>query len=39
MRLIAYQDTPDALLPLALQNASPLKVERVINGTRTRNPL
>jgi hypothetical protein len=28
MRLIAYQDTPDALLPLALQNANPLKIER-----------
>jgi hypothetical protein len=39
MRLIAYQDTPEVLLPFALQNASPLKVERVINGTRTRNPL
>jgi len=39
MRLIAYQETPEALLPLALQNANPLKIERVISGTRTRDPL
>ena len=35
VRLIAYQNTPDALLPLALQNANPLKIERFINGTCT----
>ena len=32
---IAYQDTPDALLPPALQNANPLKIERVIDGRRS----
>src|SRR5439155_8817737 len=36
VRLIAYQDTPDALLPPALQNANPLRIERVIDGVRTR---
>ena len=36
VRLIAYQDTPDALLPPALQNANPLGIERVINSKRTR---
>jgi NADP-dependent aldehyde dehydrogenase len=39
VRMIAFQDTPDAILPPALQNANPLKIERVINGTRTRDPL
>ena len=34
--MIAYQDTPDALLPPALQNANPLGIERTINGKRTR---
>jgi NADP-dependent aldehyde dehydrogenase len=39
VRLIAYQDTPDALLPPALQNANPLGIERVIDGRRTRDPI
>lgn len=36
VRLVAYQDTPDNLLPPALQNANPLAIERTINGKRTR---
>jgi NADP-dependent aldehyde dehydrogenase len=39
VRMIAYQDTPDDLLPVALQNANPLGIERIINGRRTRDPL
>jgi NADP-dependent aldehyde dehydrogenase len=39
VRLIAYQDTPDAMLPPALQNANPLKIERMVNGQRTREPI
>ena len=38
-RLIAYQDTPDDLLPPALRNANPLGIERTINGKRTRDPI
>src|SRR5439155_11383825 len=38
-RMIAYQDTPDALLPPALQNANPLGIERIINGRRTRDAI
>jgi NADP-dependent aldehyde dehydrogenase len=36
VRLVAFQDTPEALLPPALQNANPLGIERLVNGTRTR---
>ncbi len=36
VRLIAYQDMPDHLLPPALQNANPLGIERLINSKRTR---
>jgi alpha-ketoglutaric semialdehyde dehydrogenase len=39
VRLIAYQDTPDAMLPPALQNANPLGIERMVNGHRTREPI
>jgi NADP-dependent aldehyde dehydrogenase len=35
VRMIAYQDLPDGLLPAALQNANPLKIQRMVNGTRT----
>lgn len=34
-RMVAYQNTPDALLPPALRNANPMKVERTVNGRRT----
>ena len=36
VRLIAYQDVPDALLPPALRDANPLVIERTIDGRRTR---
>src|SRR5204863_10174321 len=36
VRMIAYQDTPDELLPPALQNANPLGIVRMINGAFTR---
>jgi NADP-dependent aldehyde dehydrogenase len=39
VRLIAYQNAPQELLPLALRDHNPLKIERVINGTCTRDPL
>jgi hypothetical protein len=34
--MIAFQDIPDALLPPALKNANPLKIDRTINGIRRR---
>jgi NADP-dependent aldehyde dehydrogenase len=39
VRMTAYQDTPDALLPPALQNANPLKIQRVVNNHRTDEPI
>ena len=39
MRLIAYQDTPDSLLPKQLQNANPLGIWRTVNDQRTREPI
>jgi NADP-dependent aldehyde dehydrogenase len=39
VRMVAYQDAPDALLPAALKNANPLGIERVVNGRRTRDPI
>lgn len=39
VRLIAYQDTPDPLLPAALKDANPLGIERMINATRTRDAI
>lgn len=35
-RPVAFQDTPDPLLPPELQSANPLGIERTINGKRTR---
>jgi alpha-ketoglutaric semialdehyde dehydrogenase len=32
VRPVAYQNTPDALLPPALQNANPLGIARLLNG-------
>ena len=36
LRPLCYQDSPDALLPLALQDANPLSLERRVNGRLTR---
>lgn len=35
VRPVAYQNTPDPLLPPALQNANPLGIVRQLNGTAT----
>jgi NADP-dependent aldehyde dehydrogenase len=37
-RPICYQNFDDALLPAALQNANPLGITRLVNGTPTREP-
>ena len=39
VRPVAYQNTPQELLPLALRDDNPLAIERVINGTCTRDPV
>jgi NADP-dependent aldehyde dehydrogenase len=39
LRPVAYQDVPDALLPAALRDANPLGIERVVNSSRTRDPV
>jgi NADP-dependent aldehyde dehydrogenase len=36
VRLVSYQNVPDALLPPALQNANPLGILRLVNGEYTR---
>jgi len=38
-RPICYQGFADALLPAALQNANPLGLLRLVNGTPTREPI
>jgi alpha-ketoglutaric semialdehyde dehydrogenase len=38
-RPICYQGLADAHLPPALQNANPLGLLRLVNGTPTRDPL
>jgi NADP-dependent aldehyde dehydrogenase len=38
-RPVAFQDTPDGLLPSELRNANPLGVERTVNGKRTRDQI
>jgi NADP-dependent aldehyde dehydrogenase len=35
VRMVAYQNSPDDLLPPALQNANPLGIARTVNGKRT----
>jgi NADP-dependent aldehyde dehydrogenase len=34
VRMVAYQNTPDELLPPALQDANPLKIMRTVDGKR-----
>lgn len=36
VRMVAYQDTPQNLLPPALKNENPLGIWRTVNGERTR---
>ena len=39
LRPVVYQDTPDVLLPPALQDANPLGLLRRVDGERTRDPI
>jgi len=39
LRPVCYQNCPDALLPEALQNANPLGIRRLVDGTSHCNPL
>ena len=39
VRLVAFQDTPDNLLPPELRDANPLRIERLVDGKRTSEPL
>ena len=39
LRPVSYQNWPDSLLPLALQNANPLKITRAINGQQSKDAL
>ncbi|MBA1189087.1 aldehyde dehydrogenase (NADP(+)) [Pseudomonas entomophila] len=39
LRPVCYQDYPDALLPLALQNANPLGLQRLVDGEHSREAL
>ena len=34
-RLVCFQNYPDAALPTELQNANPLGLSRLVNGTRS----
>jgi NADP-dependent aldehyde dehydrogenase len=36
LRPVSYQNVPDAVLPPELRDANPLHIERLVNGTRTR---
>ena len=39
LRPVCYQNYPDSLLPDALKDANPLGIQRLVNGTHSRNPL
>ena len=39
VRMTAWQDTPDELLPPALKNSNPLGIRRVVNGIPTTDPI
>jgi len=39
MRPVAFQGVPDALLPPALQDANPLRIQRLVGGEWTRRPV
>jgi NADP-dependent aldehyde dehydrogenase len=39
VRPVAYQDVPDALLPLPLRDANPLGLLRLVHGSPTRDPI
>jgi NADP-dependent aldehyde dehydrogenase len=39
LRPVAFQNTPDALLPEALRDANPLGIQRLVEGIWTRDPV
>jgi alpha-ketoglutaric semialdehyde dehydrogenase len=39
VRPVCYQDFPDAALPDELKNANPLGILRMVNGSKTRDPI
>ncbi|PZP21905.1 MAG: aldehyde dehydrogenase (NADP(+)), partial [Pseudomonas kuykendallii] len=39
LRPVCYQNYPDAFLPEALQNANPLNIQRLVDGTPSREAL
>lgn len=39
LRPVCFQNMDDALLPVALRNANPLGIDRLVNGARTRDPI
>jgi acyl-CoA reductase-like NAD-dependent aldehyde dehydrogenase len=38
-RLVSYQNAPQACLPDALKDSNPLRISRVVNGARTKEPI
>jgi NADP-dependent aldehyde dehydrogenase len=39
LRPVCFQNYPDSLLPDALKNANPLRIQRLVDGTPSREPL
>jgi NADP-dependent aldehyde dehydrogenase len=39
LRPVSYQNWPDHLLPVALQNSNPLNITRSINGQQSKDAL
>ena len=39
VRPVCFQNAPDALLPVELQNANPREIWRIVNGLWTKNPI
>jgi len=39
LRPVFFQSFPDSLLPDALKNATPLRIQRLVNGTPSRESL
>lgn len=39
LRPVCYQNYPDAMLPPALQNSNPLRINRLVEGVLTKEPL
>jgi NADP-dependent aldehyde dehydrogenase len=39
LRPVCFQNYPDSALPEALRNANPLGIQRLVDGTSTREPV